>query len=74
MEGTNAQYVSFSDDSVRGGYNISFNFDFYGNNYNQAWFSSNGFNGISKSRSLYCCNGNQLGVGQGRARSSPIVE
>lgn len=61
----NAQYVSFSDDSVRGGYNLGFNFDFYGNNYSQAWFSSNGFLAFQNPGHSYCCNGNQLGVGQG---------
>ncbi|MBT6432309.1 MAG: hypothetical protein HOK28_04405, partial [Deltaproteobacteria bacterium] len=61
----NAQHVNFSDDSVRGGYNLGFNFDFYGNNYTQAWFSSNGFMSFVNPGHSYCCNGNQLGVGQG---------
>lgn len=61
----NAEYVSFSDDSVRGGYNLGFNFDFYGNNYTQAWFSSNGFLAFQNPGHSYCCNGYQLGVGQG---------
>lgn len=61
----NAQYVSFSDDSVRGGYNLGFNFDFYGDNFTQAWFSSNGFLAFQNPWHSWCCHGRRLGVGQG---------
>jgi MYXO-CTERM domain-containing protein len=59
--------VSFSDDTVRGPYNIGFTFSFYGRDYTQVWVSSNGFLTFEQNANSGCCSGSAMGQGRGFA-------
>jgi len=51
--------MTFSDDSVRGPFDLGFDFDFYGETQTQVWVSSNGFLSFS-SVSNGCCSGQPI--------------
>jgi hypothetical protein len=55
--GTN---VSLTDDVISGVLPIGFNFDFYGNTYNQFYISSNGFITFDNTFANGCCSGQNL--------------
>jgi hypothetical protein len=57
--------VSFSDDTVRGPYNLGFNFSFYGRDFTQVWVSSNGFLTFERNANSGCCSGSAMGQGGG---------
>ena len=52
--------VSLSDDQVSGALPLGFNFDFYGNTYNQFYISSNGFITFDPTSNNGCCSGQLL--------------
>ncbi len=52
--------MTFIDDSVRGPFQISFDFPFYDGAYNQVWVSSNGFVSFTSTNNNGCCSGQPI--------------
>lgn len=59
-EASPSSAVSLSDDQVSSFLSIGFNFDFYGNTYDQFRISSNGFITFATSSSSGCCSGRPI--------------
>jgi len=67
ISGTGTVVLPGTDDSATGpNINIGFNFNFYGNTFNQVNLATNGFLSFANS-DAFCCNGTALGAGQGVA-------
>lgn len=62
ISGTGTQFL-LRDDQVSDGIGIGFDFDFYGNSYDTAYVSSNGFLTFTPTGNNGCCTGQTLGDG-----------